>query len=390
MDHPFWRTGFVLTDPKDIDSIRTSAIKEVWIDSKKGLDVRAGEKVILETESEAQVDEEVSRVAKASLAVEQVTFAEELGRASKICSKAEQAVISMFREGRMGKAIDTQGVQRVVDEISASVARNPDALISLARLKTADSYTYMHSVAVSALMLALARQLNLDEQQTSLAGIGGLLHDMGKTFVPNEILNKPGQLTNEEFDVIKSHPETGFKALQKNPEINKAVLDIILHHHEKTDGSGYPDKLPEKEISVLARMSAICDVYDAITSNRPYKAGWDPAESLSRMAEWTDSHLDPRIFQAFVKSLGIYPIGSLVKLNTDRLGIVVGQSKKSLLTPVVKVFFSSRSKAHIKPEFIDLSRPGCRESIVSKEDPAKWNFMDIHEKVAYELIFGRD
>jgi len=126
-------------------------------------------------------------------------------------------------------------------------------------------------------------------------------------------------------------------------------------------------------------MGAVCDVYDAITSNRPYKAGWDPAESLRRMAEWANGHFDPAVFQAFVKSLGIYPIGSLVRLASGRIGVVVEQSEKSLLAPRVKIFFSTRANARIPPEVIDLSRPGCPDKIAGREDPAKWKFPDLDE-----------
>jgi hypothetical protein len=126
-------------------------------------------------------------------------------------------------------------------------------------------------------------------------------------------------------------------------------------------------------------MGAICDVYDAITSNRPYKEGWDPAESLCKMAEWANGHFDPAIFQAFVKSLGIYPVGSLVRLGSGRIGVVVAQSPKSLLTPRVKVFFSTRGDARIQPEMVDLSAPGCMEKIASREDPVNWNFPDLKE-----------
>jgi len=123
----------------------------------------------------------------------------------------------------------------------------------------------------------------------------------------------------------------------------------------------------------------VCDVYDAITSNRPYKSGWDPAESLRKMAEWANGHFDPKVFQAFVKSLGIYPIGSLVRLSSGRLGVVVEQTGKSLTTPSVKVFFSTKSNMRIVPEVIDLSGQGCTEKIASREDPAKWRFADLHE-----------
>ena len=379
MEHPFWRNAFVITDPKDIEAILASSIKEVWIDSAKGLDVAEGAPVVLEEESEAQVDAELSIAAAQEREIAPVPTAVEFKRASKICAQSKRAVTSMFQEARMGKAVNTAGAQKLVEEISNSVSRNPGALISLARLKTADDYTYMHSVAVCALMIALSKQLGLDEKQTRSAGIAGLLHDLGKALMPMEVLNKPGKLTDEEFAIIKKHPEEGHKLLLGSTGADEIALDVVLHHHEKTDGSGYPKHLKDSEISLFAKMGAVCDVYDAITSNRPYKAGWDPAESLRRMAEWVNGHFDPTIFQAFVKSVGIYPIGSLVKLNSGRLGIVIDQAEKSLLTPSVKVFYSTRSKARIKPEVIDLSRPDCTEKISSREDPSKWNFPDLNE-----------
>ena len=379
MEHPFWRSAFVITDPRDIERILESSIKEVWIDSDKGLDVAPGESAVSEAESEAQVDEELSHAAEVQRETAPVPASAEFARAAKICAQSKRAVTSMFQEARMGKAVDTAGAQKLVEEITDSVSCNPGALISLARLKTADDYTYMHSVAVCALMIALAKQLGLDEEQTRKLGIAGLLHDLGKALMPMEVLNKPGKLTDEEFAIIKTHPEEGYKLLLSSTGADEIALDVVLHHHEKTDGSGYPKRLKDVEISLHAKMGAVCDVYDAITSNRPYKAGWDPAESLRRMAEWANGHFDPTVFQAFVKSLGIYPIGSLVKLKSGRLGLVIEQSPKSLLTPSIKVFYSTRSDARIKPEIIDLSRPECTDKIASREDPAKWDFPDLNE-----------
>ena len=379
MEHPFWRSAFVITDPKDIERVLESSIKEVWIDSSKGLDVATGETAVSEAESEAQVDEELNQAAEVQRETAPVPASVEFARAAKICAQSKRAVTSMFQEARMGKAVDTAGAQKLVEEIADSVSRNPGALISLARLKTADDYTYMHSVAVCALMIALAKQLALDEEQTRKLGIAGLLHDLGKALMPMEVLNKPGKLTDEEFAIIKTHPEEGYKLLLSSTGADEIALDVVLHHHEKTDGSGYPKRLKDTEISLFAKMGAVCDVYDAITSNRPYKAGWDPAESLRRMAEWANGHFDPTVFQAFVKSLGIYPIGSLVKLKSGRLGLVIEQSPKSLLTPSIKVFYSTRSEARIKPEIVDLSRPECTDKIASREDPAKWSFPDLNE-----------
>lgn len=379
MEHPFWRTGFVLTNPKDLEAVMASSIKEVWIDSDKGLDVAAGAAAVSEAESEAQVEAELKQVSDGQRQIAPIPAALELQRAAKICLHGKQAVVSMFEEARMGKAVDGGGARLLVEEISDSVSRNPGALISLARLKTADDYTYMHSVAVCAMMVALAKQLGLDEAQTRSAGLAGLLHDLGKAVMPAEVLNKPGKLTDAEFAIIKSHPVEGHKMLMVGVNVDPMVLDVCLHHHEKVDGSGYPKGLKGDEISLYAKMGAVCDVYDAITSNRPYKSGWDPAESLRKMAEWTNGHFDPKIFQAFVKSMGIYPVGSLVRLTSGRIGVVIEQTAKSLTTPCVKVFFSTKSNMRIVPQIIDLSRTDGTEKIAGREDPAKWRFSDLNE-----------
>lgn len=376
LEHPFWRTKFVLTDPRDLALVRESAIREVWIDIAKGKDVDTPESAhspdaapSVDDLPQPEIEQEPDPAATAP-----ASFSDEVKRASRIVSKGREAVVSMFQEARMGKAIEAEAAAPLVEEISNSVMRNPGALISLARLKTADDYTFMHSVAVCALMIALARQLGLDEKQTREAGMAGLLHDLGKAMIPLEVLNKPGKLTDAEFDLVKTHPEEGYKLLLEGKDVSEVVKDVCLHHHEKVDGSGYPKGLNGETMSLFAKMGAVCDVYDAITSNRPYKAGWDPAESIKRMAEWK-GHFDPMVFQAFVKSLGIYPIGSLVRLESGKLGVVIEQGEQSLLKPRVKVFFSTRAQAYITPEVIDLAR--SPEKIAAREEATKWGIKDV-------------
>ena len=382
MDHPFWRTGFVLKDPKDMDLILASSIKEVMIDCSKGLDVPVGVSVVAEVVEETHPTIEsppsVSEQPRTPPGTGVIPADQELERAARICLQAKAAVVSMFEEVRMGKAVDVGGARQLVEDISDSVSRNPGAIISLARLKTADDYTYLHSVAVCAMMVALAKQLGLDEAQTRACGLAGLLHDMGKVAMPTEVLNKPGKLTDAEFDIMRTHPTEGYKMLMASSGVDAVSLDVVLHHHEKVDGSGYPEKLAGDAISLYSKMGAVCDVYDAITSNRPYKSGWDPAESLRRMAEW-HGHFDPKVFQGFVKSMGIYPVGSLVRLRSGRIGVVTEQSPKSLTMPIIKVFFSTKSNMRIVPGLVDLSQPSTLEKIVGREDPAKWNFPDLNE-----------
>ena len=378
MEHPFWRTRFVLTDPRDIERLRNSSVRELWIDCSQGLDVASPEVGVATVECvEREAAETLSPVMQSAAPAGRVELIEELSAARRIVAEARPQIISMFNEARLGNAIDVGQARELVERIRGSIQRSPVAVLSVARLKRADEYTFMHSVAVSGLMIALARQLGLSDAEVAEAGAAGLLHDLGKAKVPDSILNKPAALTDSEFATMRQHPEIGFQMLADDRQAGESVLDVVLHHHEKMDGSGYPQRLPAERISRLARMGAICDVYDAITSNRPYKAGWDPAEAVRKMAEWAGGHFDPVLFQAFVKTVGIYPVGSLVRMASDQLGVVVGQSGGSLLTPRVKVFFSLSKQLRIAPRVVDLGAPGGHDRIVGREDPAQWQFRDL-------------
>lgn len=385
MSSPFWQKSFLIDDQATIEKIKKAGISEIWIDTEKGCDVlqeeveETKETSIQELEStEVVIGSEPAEIRVPFSEVQAVSMDAEMGRAAKIVGKSKGAVFSMFSEARMGKAIEADQAMPLVEEIANSVMRNPGALIGLARLKTADDYTYMHSVAVCALMIALSRQLGLTDDETREAGLAGLLHDIGKMAVPSEILNKPGRLTDEEFVSVKEHPSAGHAMLLESKGVGAIALDVCLHHHEKMDGSGYPKGLKGEQISLYAKMGAVCDVYDAITSNRPYKSGWCPAESLKKMSEWSRGHFDEKVFQAFVRSIGIYPVGTLVKLQSGRLGVVIEQQiGKSLLLPKVRAFFSTRSMAYISPVLLDLAGPGIQDKIVSREDASTWEIKDI-------------
>lgn len=377
MDHPFWRSKFVLSSEKDLARIRSSAITELWIDVGKGADVAPGVQATTEEEAECEAEARLLAAIEPPK-VKALSMEQELEQAVRLCARSRQAVMEMFNDARMGQALQFEQAEALVEEISESVLRHPNALISLARLKHSNEYTYMHSVAVCALMIALARKLGLPDDAVREAGLAGLLHDIGKMAVPQELLDKPGKLSDTEFAKVRKHPEEGGSILLASKQVSALVLDVCLHHHEKVDGSGYPHRLQGGQISLMAKMGAVCDVYDAITSNRPYKQGWDPAESIRKMAEWK-GHFDEAVFQAFVKTVGIYPVGALVRLQSGRLAVVMEQNPKALLAPRVKVFFSTKSRLPLPQSIVDLSKIADQDRIVGRESAEEWGFERLDE-----------
>lgn len=393
--HPFWKNRFVIKDLVELQKICASDVTECWIDVEKGRDVNDPGAVLTAPlfthgyfaspmpPSTKRDRRQPAGHAGTSTPHAPCGIQEEAGRAAALCRRSKEDVEHMFGDARMGRALDTGKCLPLVHDITASVWRNPDALISLARLKTHDSYSFMHSVAVCALMVSLARQMGHDENQAREAGMAGLLHDIGKAVMPLEVLNKKGSLTEDEYRLIQTHPERGAEILAEGHTPNEMAIDVARHHHERMDGAGYPDKLPGDDLSLLARMGSICDVYDAITSNRPYKGGWDPAESIARMSTWGESgQFDMAVMRAFVESIGIYPVGSLVRLQSGRLAVVAEQTPAAPLAPKVKVFFSTARNLPVAVELIDLATSGCHDAIVSRESNGEWKFPHLAEMLA--------
>lgn len=379
LDHPFWKTRFVLKTDKELEKLRRSAIKEVWINPSLGLDVEP-----LPEASPPPAPDAVPAAVQAATASPEVlpldrpaaSMDSEMGKAAAIVQRGKQQIVLVFSSLKEGQSLPEEVAQSLAGDVAESVLRQPGALVSLSRLKSQEDYLYLHSLAVSAMMVALARQLGMDEERCRLAGLAGLMHNVGMAMVPTEVIRKKGKLTDEETFVVRSHPVQGYEMLKSSGDYAKEILETCLNHHERWDGTGYPFGLEGEATPLFARMCAICDAYDAITSNRSYRSGWDPAESIAQMASWT-GQFDPELFNAFVRSLGVYPTGSLVRLQSQKLAVVVDQNPQVPTTPVVKVFYSLRSQMHMPPERIDLAHPSCRDRIISREPAAEWSKLGL-------------
>jgi len=371
MDHGFLRTRFMLRKEEDLQKLLTSKVVEVDIDTVRGIDVSDGEAhPEVETSLEHRIQETTARSHNLPA---KTTHAEELSIAQDIQAEASEVITGMMADIRLGKQVEVERVSPVVAQITESILRNPGTLMSLCRMKEGDTYTFQHCVSVATLLVAFCRYMGMEKEQLIEAGIGGMLHDVGKMRVPDHILNKPGKLTDPEFEIMKSHVALGLETLRQTPGISPFIMQIAGEHHERFDGSGYPNGRRGAEISLVGRMAAVVDVYDAITSNRVYHRGMEPALALKKLFEWSEYHFDPELVQHFIQAIGIYPVGSLVRLDSQRLGVVVEQGEKGLLFPIVRVVYDAKRRKKIDPIDIDLSHPQeSDDHILNNEQPEDW------------------
>ncbi|UTH76043.1 HD-GYP domain-containing protein [Chromobacterium sp. IIBBL 290-4] len=373
MSHPFLVNRFLVRKDSEIEKIVEAGIHEVYIDTNRGLDLPSAPTA---GEVREQLESQLLEIASQHRAVERkVEAAQEFGRAQLIHNEANLIVRGILQDARMGKQVELELVEPQVERLTESILRNGGALLSLCRIKDKDNYTFQHSVSVGALMVSFCNGLNMSKEIIHHAGIGGMLHDIGKMRVPDEILNKPGKLTEQEFQVMKCHVVESQQILNNTKGISETAILVAGQHHERHDGSGYPAGLKGEEISQLGQMAAIVDVYDALTSTRCYHKAMPPTDALRKIYEWSKFHFNPQLVQSFMRVIGIYPIGTLVRLESGRLGVVVEQNENNLVSPKVKVIFSTKSNAHIPPEIVDLSRgmgAGGGDKIVKHETPEKW------------------
>ncbi|MBS61902.1 Metal-dependent phosphohydrolase, HD subdomain [Salinisphaera sp. T5B8] len=282
------------------------------------------------------------------------SFSAELAQARLIREQARDFVRSIQADARAGHAVDEGDARELVVQMMASVSRNPDALVWFTNLKNRDEYTALHSMNVCMLSVALATTMGEPETEVEEMGVGALLHDIGKMKVPMDILHKPARLSTAEFEVIKQHPQYGVQLLEQGSQLSRDSLRIVLEHHERMNGRGYPGGLKGDEISYYAQIVAIADVYDAMTSDRVYQQSRSPGEVMKLMSR-SQGDFNPALLDRFVHTLGAYPVGSLIELNTGEVGFVVpgdpGQKR-----PLMLVVLDHRKRRYFPQRVRDLNR----------------------------------
>ena len=254
----------------------------------------------------------------------------------------------------------------LVGRMRSSLQRNRDALLLLTRIRKKDEYTLYHSISVSSLMLNFCDYKGIPEKQTLDLAVAALFHDIGKTRIPDAILNKPARLSPKELHKMKKHVEFSVDLLRHAKNLPLECYDVALHHHERVDGSGYPHSLKQDKIGLGAQLTAICDVFDAVTSARCYKEAMGTVAGLKILYEESGSHFNKELAHEFIHCMGVYPIGSCVRLEDGKIGIVAERTG-DMQKPVVKVFRDHRRKERFKPFLFDLSQTTL--SISGYEDP---------------------
>jgi HD-GYP domain-containing protein (c-di-GMP phosphodiesterase class II) len=384
--HPFWKSKFLLTDEGMLETLTSSDVPSVMIDTDRGLD-------FLE-KPPAHNSQPIARVfgggrpnlvrsmvpaagrAPISAAAAQSTTVAEFGKARQITQRAGKVVSRVFLKARLGKAFEATEVEPVIDEIYASVQRNLYAFNGLLRCQQDRDFVYRHALAVSALMISLARQMKLSPLDIREAGMAGLMMDIGIGQLPDKSIGSMVNLRQLSEEMLAQHVLLGFALLKASGGVPRRVLDVSLQHHERLDGTGYPNGLSGDNIGLFSRMAAICDEYDYLVSSDGERIGLDPGAAIRTLGE-TGGGLDPEIMCHFIEMLGIYPIGAFVALGSGRLAMVVDEDPEDHSMPIVRTFYSSDSGKRIKGETIALARCFGADEIVGVAELAGLDLPDL-------------
>ncbi|MCP5326521.1 MAG: HD-GYP domain-containing protein [Oceanospirillaceae bacterium] len=358
-------------DQATIDQLIARGVTFLYIDVKQGDDCSEGVP-LTEVDAKHQQDMQTLVEKHAPLSLEPTAeLGQELKKAEKLHHQALDLVYHAMEAAKAGKNVSISPFEQMADGFVSSVFRNQNALACLSRIRDKDSYLMEHSVNVAVLMSILGKHLQLDPTTLHQCVTGALLHDIGKILIPDSVLHKPGKLTDEEFFIMKKHSTFSRDILKRSGGFPDICVNIAGQHHERLDGNGYPDGLKGDNIAAEARMASVVDIYDAITADRVYHKGMTPSVALKRMLEWVDFHLDKQYLHAFIKAIGIYPVGSLVELESGRLAVVIAENLGNTLKPTLKIIYNAKTQHYLPVEIIDLSQQE-KDKILRTADPQEY------------------
>ncbi|UCD34389.1 MAG: HD-GYP domain-containing protein [Nitrospiraceae bacterium] len=388
LEHPFWGSSLKVRDAATVNKIVNLGIREVFIDTEKGIDVAGVPERDRPAEHEHHFDNTDENVQAATVPeteeydlgfkeIRRVPLHQEIFRARKIKDQAMLTVRNVMNEIRGGGNVEKEQVEDTVNDIIVSVMRNPDALGSLGRLRKSDEYLYAHSLNVCVLMVSFGKYLGFEPMLLRDSGIGALLHDIGTMHVPEHILNKRSALSGEEYDLVREHVESTRRVMESSRGIPVTAVLTAYQHHERIDGSGYPQGLKGNEISHAAQAMAIVDVYDALSTKRSFRRRMPPTQALQMLYEWSGTKFDRELVQNFIRCIGIYPAGSVVRLESGLIGIIVRHNVEKLLEPVVRIVFNAKTHMPVTiPYDIDLAADtgrGAGDRIAGFELAEEWD-----------------
>ena len=338
--------GKVVSDAV-VEQLRSKGILELMIDPSKAF-------MPEDDEEQEEPEEDIPEEPPEEPVLKQVSFDQEVAVAKNLHDKGKGIQKRLLDSVAKGLPMDISIPKEFTEKLVGSIDRNPNALMCITKIREKDSYLLEHSLNVAILLANFAKYVDMDEEDVQELAFSGFLHDIGKIKIPDEILHKPGRLTDQEMVVMRDHVYYGIRTLEQM-QMPERIVRTMSEHHERLDGYGYPEGLRGDEISFFGRMIAIVDTYDAITADRCYKPGMPSQKALKILLKDSPEKFDRELVEKFIKCVGIYPVGSLVLLNNEHVAMVVRQREQSPLKPVVKVFYSVRSGHYIPPRDVDLS-----------------------------------
>ena len=363
LESPFLFQGFIVETEDDLETLRKHC-NYVFVDDVKSRDREEVRRMVDELGATAETPSK--RATFTGERAEQASaesFRHSLRHAVETFRRSSGGVIRFFNDMRLGKSVETADAKAVVSELVSTISENANTALWLTNLRQKHEATASHCLNVSILAIAFARHLGYSHEQLEDVGMGALLHDLGIARVPEAILNKPGNLNEDEFEIVKKHPRDGFHVLKITRKIPERALDIVLHHHERVDGNGYPDGLKDDEIHESVRIVGIADMYDSMTTERVYRKAMTPQDALTSMHKRAEADFGKRLVEEFIKCVGIYPIGSLVLLNSGALGVVMSSNPDARLKPLILVVRDPDGRELMPRKLVNLATLSGRSEV---------------------------